>query len=120
MAQALETPEVPAETPEAAPPQPDVQSALAAIVANSPDPLAGATRLTLRGTEREGVLTIDEAVVDNPRLNATAQGRLGAGQTDVTAQLRADSLAFLGRGIGGGLNATARLTDTPQGRRVTA
>ncbi|PAU97698.1 translocation/assembly module TamB domain-containing protein [Paracoccus salipaludis] len=82
--------------------------------------LAGATRLTLRGTEREGVLTIDEAVVDNPRLNATAQGRLGAGQTDVTAQLRADSLAFLGRGIGGGLNATARLTDTPQGRRVTA
>lgn len=82
--------------------------------------LAGETRLTLRGTEQEGVLTIEQAVVNNPRLNATAQGTLGAGRTDVTAELRADSLAFLGRGIGGALNANARLTDTAGGRRVTA
>lgn len=82
--------------------------------------LAGPTHLTLRGAEREGVLTIEQAVVDNARLNATATGTLGAGRTDVTARLRAESLAFLGRGIGGGLTATARLTDTPQGRRVTA
>lgn len=82
--------------------------------------LAGETRLTLRGSERDGVLTIEQAVVDNARLNATAQGTLGAGQTDVTAQLRADSLAFLGRGIAGAVNANALLTDTQGGRRVTA
>ena len=72
--------------------------------------LAGPTRLTLRGAERDGLLTIEQAVVDNARLNATAQGIVGAGQTDVTAQLRADSLAFLGRGIGGAVAASARLT----------
>ncbi|MBB1498532.1 translocation/assembly module TamB domain-containing protein [Paracoccus sp. MC1862] len=82
--------------------------------------LAGETRLILRGAERDGVLTIEQAVVDNARLNATAQGTLGGGQTDVTAQLRADSLGFLGGGMGGALNATARLTDAQGGRRVTA
>ncbi|EYD74485.1 hypothetical protein Rumeso_03959 [Rubellimicrobium mesophilum DSM 19309] len=45
VAQALATPEAPAEAPvPEAPAQPDVQTALASIMANSPDPLAGATR----------------------------------------------------------------------------
>ena len=82
--------------------------------------LAGETRLTLRGSERAGVLTVEQAVLDNPRLHATAQGTLGGGGTDVTADLRADSLAFLGNGIGGSVTATGRLTDTQGGRRITA
>lgn len=80
--------------------------------------LAGATRLTLRGSERDGVLTLTEAVVDNARLNARAQGTVGGGLTDLTATLRADSLAFLGNGISGALTADARLTDSADGRRL--
>lgn len=82
--------------------------------------LAGETRLTLRGSERSGVLTLEQALLDNPRLHASAQGTLGGGGTDVTAELRADNLAFLGNGFGGSVTATGRLTDTPEGRRITA
>ncbi|PZO62009.1 MAG: hypothetical protein DI636_12755, partial [Pelagerythrobacter marensis] len=45
---------------------------------------------------------------------------IGAGRTDVSADVRAASLAFLGGGIDGALNATARLVDQGRGRRVTA
>lgn len=82
--------------------------------------LAGPTRLTVRGAERDGVLTLEEAVVASARLNATARGTIGAGRTDVSADVRAASLAFLGGGIDGALNATARLVDQGRGRRVTA
>ena len=82
--------------------------------------LAGPTRLTLRGTEQGGVLTLDEAVVDNARLNARAQGTVGGGRTDLTADLRADSLAFLGGGIRGAVTASGRLVDDGTDLRITA
>ena len=82
--------------------------------------LAGATRLTIRGSERNGVLTIEEAAADNARLSASAQGTIGKGSTDLTGQLRADSLAFLGNGIGGAVSASGRLVDQGNGRRITA
>ena len=82
--------------------------------------LAGETRLTLRGAERNGVLTLEQAVLDNARLHASAQGTLGGGSSDIAAELRADSLGFLGSGFGGSVAATGRLTDTPEGRRITA
>ncbi len=82
--------------------------------------LAGPTQLTLRGTERDGVLTLDDATIRNDRLNAEAQGRIGGNDTDVTATLNADSLNFLGRGIRGAVNATAQLVDKGDGvRRLT-
>lgn len=82
--------------------------------------LAGPTRFTLRGAERAGTVTLDEAVIDNPRLAATASGSLGGGATDLTARLRADSLAFLGRGFRGGVTADARLLQQGDGVDITA
>ncbi|HRO16413.1 MAG TPA: DUF490 domain-containing protein, partial [Paracoccus sp. (in: a-proteobacteria)] len=82
--------------------------------------LAGPTRLTLRAVERDGILAIEEATIANARLNAAAQGAVGGGRTDLTARLNAASIAFLGRGIGGAVEATARVTDQDGARRITA
>ena len=82
--------------------------------------LAGETRLAVTGTERGGVFTIDQAQIDNPRLNATASGTLGGGQTDMTARVNAQDLRFLGNGISGALNTDARLVQEGAVRRITA
>lgn len=80
--------------------------------------LAGDTNLALRGTERGGVFAIDTARVENPRLNVTAQGQVGAGATDLRADLRADDLRFLGRGFRGAVQAQAQVRDQQGGRRA--
>ncbi|CAM3161399.1 translocation/assembly module TamB domain-containing protein [Paracoccus nototheniae] len=80
--------------------------------------LAGETRLAVTGTERDGIFTIDTAQIENPRLGASATGQVGVGATDVTADLNASDLRFLGNGIGGAVTATARLTDDGTTRRV--
>ncbi|WP_295042341.1 translocation/assembly module TamB domain-containing protein [uncultured Paracoccus sp.] len=82
--------------------------------------LAGETRLAVTGTERNGVFTIGRAQIENPRLNATATGTVGGDQTDVTAQVNAQDLRFLGNGISGALNATARVIQQGNARRITA
>ena len=83
--------------------------------------LAGETRLTVNALERGGVFTIENATIANPRLSADARGTVGGGNTDLTVNLDADDLRFLGRGIGGGVAATAQLTDNGSGtRRITA
>ncbi|WP_263568242.1 translocation/assembly module TamB domain-containing protein [Paracoccus sp. DMF] len=80
--------------------------------------LAGQTRLAVQGTERGGVFTIDTATVQNPRLNVDAAGTLGKGATDLTANLRADDLRFLGRGFRGAVQAQGRVQDQPDGTRA--
>ncbi|MTE00739.1 DUF490 domain-containing protein [Paracoccus sp. YIM 132242] len=82
--------------------------------------LAGETRLAVTGTERGGVFTIGQARIDNPRLNATATGTVGGDRTDVTAQVNAQDLRFLGNGISGALNANTRLVQQAGTRRITA
>lgn len=82
--------------------------------------LAGETRLTLRGTERDGVFAIETASVDNPRLNIGASGSLGKGASDLTAQLQAQDLRFLGRGFRGAVNATGHYLDQGGNRTITA
>ncbi|MDO5705855.1 MAG: translocation/assembly module TamB domain-containing protein, partial [Paracoccus sp. (in: a-proteobacteria)] len=82
--------------------------------------LSGPTRLQLRGVERNGVLSIEDARVQNPRLNATASGQVGQAATDLTARINAGDLRFLGNGIGGSLTADGRITDDGTTRRVTA
>ncbi|WCR10771.1 translocation/assembly module TamB domain-containing protein [Paracoccus stylophorae] len=82
--------------------------------------LAGETRLQVTGTERDGVFTIDRAQVENPRLNASAAGTVGGGQTDVSATLNAGDLRFLGNGISGALSADARVVEQGDLRRITA
>ncbi|KGJ03364.1 autotransporter secretion inner membrane protein TamB [Paracoccus halophilus] len=83
--------------------------------------LAGETELAVKGVERDGVFTIETARVANPRLNLSADGRVGQGATDVAATLQADDLRFLGRGFRGALNASGRVADQPQGgRTITA
>lgn len=82
--------------------------------------LAGETQIQLTGTEAGGVFTIETARVENPRLNATATGSVGPGATDVTAQLAAADLRFLGNGIRGAVEAEGRLVDDGQQRRLTA
>lgn len=81
--------------------------------------LAGETRLTLRGTERSGVFAIDTAIVTNPRLDLDATGRVGGGETDMTARLNAQDLRFLGRGFRGALNANAQVTESRGTRNLT-
>ncbi|MGZ3215023.1 translocation/assembly module TamB domain-containing protein [Paracoccus sp. T5] len=82
--------------------------------------LEGDTRLAVTATEQDGVFTIQTAQIENPRLSATASGRVGAGATDVTAQVNADDLRFLGNGISGAVNADVQLTDDGTTRRVEA
>ena len=82
--------------------------------------LTGPTRFSIKGTERSGTITLDDAVIDNPRLSATASGTVGGGATDMTAQLRADSLAFLGRGLRGAVNAQGRLLQSGGAVDITA
>lgn len=82
--------------------------------------LAGETRLAVTGTERDGVFTIEQAQIENPRLDATATGRVGGGQTDLSASLNAGDLRFLGNGISGAVGADARLTEQNGTRRITA
>ncbi|TBN40410.1 DUF490 domain-containing protein [Paracoccus subflavus] len=82
--------------------------------------LAGETRLAVTGTERDGVFTIEQARIDNPRLTVDAAGTLGGDQTDLAAQASAQDLRFLGNGIGGALTADARLVQQNGNRQVTA
>ncbi|WP_134724797.1 translocation/assembly module TamB domain-containing protein [Paracoccus luteus] len=82
--------------------------------------LAGETRLTVRGSQRGGVFTIEDATVDNARLNAVARGTIGNGRTDVAAELRAASIGFLGAGFGGAIEAAATVVDDGAGTRLTA
>lgn len=82
--------------------------------------LAGETRLAVTGSERDGVFTIEQAQVENPRLAATATGKVGGGQTDVSATLNAGDLRFLGSGIGGAVSTDARLVEENGVRRITA
>ncbi|WP_225612095.1 translocation/assembly module TamB domain-containing protein [Paracoccus sp. PAR01] len=80
--------------------------------------LAGETRLAVRGTERNGVFAIETARVENPRLNMAATGRVGAGATDLRADLRADDLRFLGRGFRGAVRMQATVADQQGGARA--
>lgn len=82
--------------------------------------LAGETRLAIRGTERDGVLTIDEAQLENARLGASARGQVGGGVTDLSAQIDARDLRFLGSGISGALSATAQVQEQAGVRTITA
>ncbi|MBK4217602.1 translocation/assembly module TamB domain-containing protein [Paracoccus caeni] len=82
--------------------------------------LAGETRLAVRGTEQAGVFTIEQAQVENPRLAATATGKVGGGETDVSAHVDAADLRFLGNGISGAVAADARLQEVDGTRQISA
>ncbi|PZO67668.1 MAG: DUF490 domain-containing protein [Paracoccus denitrificans] len=82
--------------------------------------LAGETRLTVRGNERGGLFTIEQATIANPRLNAEASGTIVQGGTDVTARIEAGNLGFLGNNIRGALNAQGRLVERDGQRHVSA
>lgn len=81
--------------------------------------LVGETRLAVTGSERDGVFTIEQAQVENPRLTASASGTVGA-QTDLSATLNAGDLRFLGNGIRGALEARATVIDRQGQRHITA
>lgn len=82
--------------------------------------LSGETRLAVTGTEADGVFSIQTARIENPRLTGTATGQVGAGATDVEADISASDLRFLGAGFGGAVQAQGRLVDDGAQRRVTA
>ncbi|WBU63844.1 translocation/assembly module TamB domain-containing protein [Paracoccus aerodenitrificans] len=79
--------------------------------------LAGETRFVARGTQQDGLISVETAQVDNLDLSAEASGRYGEGQTDLTATIQAEDLAFLGGGVGGSLDADATIRDSDEGRR---
>ncbi|MDS9466910.1 translocation/assembly module TamB domain-containing protein [Paracoccus sp. MBLB3053] len=80
--------------------------------------LSGETQLVLRGVERDGQFTIETAQIANPSLNVAAEGTVGAGSTDLRADLRADDLRFLGRGFRGGVALQAEVRDETDGSRA--
>lgn len=82
--------------------------------------LAGETRIAVTGTEQGGVFTIEQAQIENPRLSADASGKVGGGQTDLSARLNASDLRFVGNGIRGSVSADARLVEDGDQRRITA
>ncbi|AXC48897.1 DUF490 domain-containing protein [Paracoccus suum] len=82
--------------------------------------LRGETRFDIAGVERSGVVTLERAVIDNPRLKADASGTVGGGATDISGNLRADSLAFLGRGLRGGINAEGSVRQQGTNLSLTA
>ena len=82
--------------------------------------LQGQTRFDVAGSESGGVVTLDRAEIDNPRLKADVTGRVGGGLTDLSGNVRADSLAFLGRGLRGGLTATGAVRQQGGTLTVTA
>ncbi|MBA4491025.1 translocation/assembly module TamB domain-containing protein [Paracoccus sp. S1E-3] len=78
--------------------------------------LKGETRIQAQGSQKDGLITVDEAQIDHPQLTANASGTWGTGQTDLDATLRAGDLAFLGRGFGGALDAQIKVADGTDGR----
>lgn len=82
--------------------------------------LAGETRLAVTGTEQGGVFTIEQAQLENARLNASATGKVGGGQTDLSARVNAGDLRFLGNGISGAVSTDARVVEQDGQRRITA
>lgn len=82
--------------------------------------LAGETRLRVTGTENGGQFRIEEAQIENPRLNASASGTVGGGQTDVTATVNATDLRFVGNGVSGAVSLNGSLTESGGTRSVSA
>ncbi len=82
--------------------------------------LAGETQLAVKGVEQGGVFSIETATIRNSSLNVSAEGKVGAGATDLTARLQADDLRFLGRGFRGAVDVNAAVTDKPGGGREIA
>lgn len=79
--------------------------------------LPGDTDLTLSAQEDGGVLTIDAFNLKNDQISATAQGKLGGAGTDLTGQVDVQSLASLGRGWQGALQAQGSFKDDGTGTR---
>ncbi|MFV0411168.1 MAG: translocation/assembly module TamB domain-containing protein [Paracoccus sp. (in: a-proteobacteria)] len=82
--------------------------------------LASPLSFSASGAQTGGRIRLDAAEVKNARLNASASGVIGAGQTDLEAKLAAPDLGVLAPQLKGRANATARIEDRPEGRRITA
>ncbi|TRW98808.1 DUF490 domain-containing protein [Paracoccus sp. M683] len=67
--------------------------------------LTGETRLAVRGTERDGVFTIEQAQILNEQAEITAQGVIGGDETNVSGHVDLKRLAALGAGLQGSLVA---------------
>lgn len=93
---------------------------LAFGLAQADSALAGEIRLSVSGTEKDGVVTLEQAQIENPRLNATASGLVGGGKTDLTANVNASDLGFIGNGFSGSVSADAHLTEENGTRSITA
>ncbi|WP_313136714.1 translocation/assembly module TamB domain-containing protein [Paracoccus jeotgali] len=90
---------------------------LALNQAGADSALLGETRIEVTGQEQDGVITLDTATIAHPKLSADASGRFGEGQSDLTAQLDASDLSFLGRDFGGALQAQVTLQDQDGARQ---
>lgn len=82
--------------------------------------LSGETRLRVVGIERDGVFDIEQAQIENPRLEAEATGKIGKGVTDLSATVDASDLGFVGQGFGGAVSAQATLVEQGGTRRINA
>lgn len=78
--------------------------------------LKGEARIHAQGSQRAGLITVEQAQIDHPQLTANATGTWGTGQTNLTGSLRAGDLGFLGRGFGGVLDAQVKVADGAEGR----
>ncbi|WBU59986.1 translocation/assembly module TamB domain-containing protein [Paracoccus albus] len=79
--------------------------------------LVGETQINLQATQSGAVITLSDARVTNEQLSMTAAGSFGASGTSANARLEIPSLAPMGSGWQGALNADAVVTQGADGQR---
>jgi translocation and assembly module TamB len=79
--------------------------------------LTGTTQLSLKATEKDGVVTIQDGVLKNNQMNATVAGTYGTGVTDITGNVDIASLAPFGAGWRGTLKADGSFSEAGDGIR---
>ncbi len=80
--------------------------------------LPGTTQLKLSAQEDRGDIIVNDFDLENDQMQATAQGRLGKSGTDMTGSVDVKSLASLGRGWQGALQAQGSFKDDGSGARL--
>ncbi len=82
--------------------------------------LAGESRIDLSARRTTEGIDLRALSVRAGTLSAEASGRVGGGESDITAEVDFADLSVLGGPYGGRLTADARLIEDPRGQRVSA
>jgi translocation and assembly module TamB len=82
--------------------------------------LAGESRIDLSARRTTEGIDLRGFTLSAGTLSAEASGRLGGGESDITAEIEFSDLSVLGGPYGGALSADARLVEDARGQRISA